>query len=187
MDNENPYTSPQLLVGAPIHYPASGYPRRRMRFWRVEQLKADMRAQPLSERESLPYLVVYAAFFTIASGFPNPGFNFLDAIGDSLSVVIAIVGTIVIYRQNGGIDGRFFLQRYFAIGFVVAMRCLVAIVIGMSVMLAILDSVGTIPDETSLYDLVFLVIAETFLYWRIAHHVRDLAESAPHAQSVAKP
>jgi hypothetical protein len=187
MDNENPYAASPLTSEAPTHNLTYKYPRRRMRFWRVERLKAEMRAQPLSERESLPYLVVYVAFFTIASGFPNPDFNLLDAIGSLLSVVITIVGTVLIYQQNGGIDGRFFLQRYFAIGFVVAMRCLVAIVGGMLALLAALDSLGMSSDETTLYDLVFIGIAEIIVYWRIAYHIRDLAESAPQSQSVAEP
>ena len=158
-----------------------------MRFWRVEQLKSEMRAQPLSERESLPYLVVYVALFTLASGFPNLGFNLLDAIGNLLSVVIAIVGTIFIYRQNGGTDGRFFLQRYFVIGFVVGIRCVAAIVAGMFVLIAVLDSLGILSDETTLYDFILMVIAEIFVYWRIACHVGDLAASTPQSKSVAEP
>lgn len=187
MDNENPYAVPQLTVESPDHYLIYGYPRRRMRFWRVERLKAEMRAQPLSERETLPYLVVYVAFFTIVSGLPNPDFNLLDAVGHLLSVVIAIVGTIFIYWRNGGMDGRFFFQRYFAIGFVVGIRCLVAIVVAMFTLIAILDSVGRLSDQTTFYDFIFIVIADIIIYWRIAYHVRDLAQSTPQPQSVAEP
>lgn len=187
MDNENPYSAPLSTVEAPDHYLTHDYPRRRMRFWRVEQLKAEMRAQPLSDREALPYLVVYVALFATASGLPNPGFNLWDAIGNLLSIMIAIVGTICVYQQNGGIDGRFFLQRYLAIGFVIGMRCLVAIVVGMFALVAILDSLGMFSDQTTLYDFVFMVVAEIIIYWRIASHVRDLAESTPQRQSVAEP
>ena len=187
MDNENPYATPQLPDAQPDHHLRYGYLRRRMRFWRVEQLKAEMRDQPLSERESLPYLVAYIAIFTIASGFPKSNFNFLDTVGSVLSFVIAIVGTIFIYRQNGGNGGRYFLQRYLAIGFVVGMRCLVAIVVGMIALIGILESFGLFSDQTTPYDLVFTVMAEIIVYWRIGYHVRDLAESTPQPQLVAKP
>lgn len=35
-----------------------------MYFWRVEELKTEMAARPLSEREALPYLVVFVALST---------------------------------------------------------------------------------------------------------------------------
>jgi len=171
----------------PSAYLTYGYPRRRMRFWRIEQLKAEMQAQPLSEREALPYLVVYVALCTLASGLPVPGFNVLDAIGAALGVAIAIFGSIFVYQQNGGIDGRFFLQRYFAIGFVVALRCLVALVAGMFVLIAVLDSSGRLLDETSVYEFVYMLIAETVIYWRIGYHVRELAMAASNIQTVAEP
>lgn len=168
MDNNNPYAASQPSGDVPNQHLAYGYPRRSMRFWRIEQLKAEMRAQPLSERESLPYLVVYVALFSLVSGFPNLNFNLLDALETSLSVLIAVVGTILIYRQNGGVNGQFFLQRYFAIGFVVAIRCLVAIVVAMFGLIIVLDLLGVLTDETSWYDLIFIVAAEMLLYWRIA-------------------
>jgi hypothetical protein len=180
MDTENPYAASHSSGEAPVHDLTYRYPRRRMRFWRIERLKAEMRAQPLSERESLPYLVVYVALFTIASGFPNPNFNLLDAIDTLWSVMIATLGTIFIYQQNGGIDGRHFLQRYFAIGFVVSMRCLVAIGAGIFMLYAALDRLGMSSDETTLYDLVITGIAGIIVYWRVAYHVRDLADSTLH-------
>jgi len=187
MENDNPYATPPTTGITPDAYLTFGYPRRRMRFWRIERLKAEMRAQPHSERESLPYLVAYVALFTLGGGFPISGFNLFDAIGLALSVAIAISGTIFIYKQNGGVDGRFFLQRYFAIGFVVALRCLVAIVAGTFVLIAVLDSLGRLSDETSVYDFLYMVVAQMLIYWRIGYHIRDLASLATHTQSVAEP
>lgn len=187
MSNDNPYAAPQPSDGITNQYLTYGYPRRQMRFWRIEQLKAEMRAQPLSERESLPYLVLYVALFTLVSGLPNPDFNLFDAFESLLSVIIAIVGTILIYQQNGGINGQFFLQRYFAIGFVVALRCLVVLVAAMLALIVVLDSLGMLEDDTTWYDLIIIVVAEMLLYWRIAHHVRDLAESTPQNDSLAEP
>ncbi len=175
MEPNNPYAAPTPPPDATDQYLASDYPRRKMRFFRIEQLKAEMRAQPLSERESLPYLVLYVAFFTLASGLPVLEFNLFDGLDTLLSVVIAVVGTILIYRQNGGINGQFFLQRYFAIGFVVSLRCLVVIGVAMLFLVIVLDSLGMLIEETTWYDLILVVAAELLLYWRIAHHVRDLA------------
>jgi hypothetical protein len=177
MENDNPYAAAHVTPDSSTVELSWRYPRRRMRFWRIEQLKAEMRAKPLSDRESLPYLLFYVALAAVASGLSDANPNLLDAMGTFLSVVITIAGTITIYRQNGGIHGQFFLQRYFAIGFVVGVRCFVALGAGMFAMTAFLDSLGRLSDETTLYEFLFLVVAEVTFYWRLARHVRDLADS----------
>jgi hypothetical protein len=54
-------------------------------------------------------------------------------------------------------------------------------------LIVVLDSLGTLTDETTWYDLIFIVAAEMLLYWRIAQHVRDLANSTLHIDPVAEP
>jgi hypothetical protein len=183
MQDDNPYAAPTPSAASPNHYLAFGYPSRRMRFWRITQLKAEMRVQPLSERESLPYLVLFVASSSLVMGLPQSGFNAFDALDTLLSVMIAIVGTIFVYRRNGGIHGEYFLQRYLAIGFVVGVRCIVALLALMIPMIIALDTLGMLSDQTSWIDLLFSVVIQWFVYWRTGYHVRDLArmDSAPAA------
>ena len=83
-----------------------------MYFWRIEQLKTEMAARPLSEREALPYLVVFVALSSAVAYIPQTTQNLWDGVGTVWSVLLAVVGTIYIYRQNGGAGGQHFLQRY---------------------------------------------------------------------------
>ena len=52
-----------------------------MYFWRIEQLKDQLIARPLSDREALPYLLVFVGL-TAALGFiPGEGLNVWDHVG----------------------------------------------------------------------------------------------------------
>jgi hypothetical protein len=147
-----------------------------MHFWRIEKLKAEMAARPLSEREALPYLVVYVGLFAAVGYIPQTITNVWDGVGAVWSVALAVFGTIYIYRQNGGADGQHFLQRYFAIGWVVTIRWLVILIlvaIAFFTLMAVLESEA---EETTWYEFVFLAVVEAVVYWRIGYHVRDLAQ-----------
>lgn len=80
-----------------------------MYFWRLERLKREMAIRPLSESETLPYLVAYVAFTTALFFIPYTFSNVWDTLGAVFSTVLAVVGTIYVYRQNGGADGQYFL------------------------------------------------------------------------------
>jgi hypothetical protein len=147
-----------------------------MYFWRIEKLKSEMAARPLSDREMLPYLVVFAALSSAAGYFPQPSQNLWDALGAVGSVLLSVVGTIYIYRQNGGASGQHFLQRYFAIGWVVTIRWLVVMALAAAVYFGTLIAVDADTESTHWYDVLFQTVIPAVIYWRIGHHVRDLAQ-----------
>lgn len=149
-----------------------------MYFWRIEKLKTEMAARPLSEREVLPYLVVFVGLFTAFGYLPQAVTNVWDGLEAVWSVALAVFGTIYIYRQNGGADGQHFLQRYFAIGWVVTIRWLAILVLAGAAFVALAEALGSETEETTWYDFVFLALVEAVVYWRIGHHVRDLAQRA---------
>ena len=146
-----------------------------MYFWRIEKLKTQMAARPLSQREELPYLVVFVALSAAAGYIPQATRNVWDDLGAVWSVLLAVVGSIYIYRQNGGPSGQHFLQRYFAVGWVVALRWLVVFIGACVAFYGTLAAVGADIDNTHWYDFLFLAVVETVIYWRTGHHVRDLA------------
>ena len=147
-----------------------------MYFWRLEKLKAQLAGQPLSERQALPYLIVFVAMFTAVSYIPATVTNVWDRLGALWSVAMAVLGTIYIYRQNGGAEGQHFLQRYLAIGWVVGIRWLVIIALAMVEFIALLTALGADIGDTTWYEFLFVALAEAVVYWRIGYHVRDLAE-----------
>lgn len=145
-----------------------------MYFWRIEKLKTEMATRPLSERETLPYLIVTVAIASIPAG-NDGGWQVFDAI---VAVVLEVLGAIYIFRQNGGATGQHFLQRYFAVGWVVSLRCVPAAVVAAGVCVVAMASTVGISDENTqwpLFLILFRVVVWTGFYWRIGHHVRDLA------------
>ena len=79
-----------------------------MYFWRIEKLKSEMAARPLSERDALPYLVVFVGLTAAVSFVPATMTNVWDGLGAAWSVLLAVIGTLYIYRQNGGAGGQHF-------------------------------------------------------------------------------
>ena len=147
-----------------------------MYFWRIEKLKTELVAHPLSERETLPYLVVFVGLSAAVGYIPQTMSNVWDGLGAAWSVALAVVATIYIYRQNGGAGGQHFLQRYFAIGWVVAIRWLVVFILATVAFYGTLAAVGADTESTHWYDFLFLAVVEAVIYWRIGYHVRDLAQ-----------
>lgn len=146
-----------------------------MYFWRIDKLKAEMAARPLSEREALPYLVVSVALYVAGGFIPPTSTNVWDGLGAVWSVALAIVGTIYIYRQNGGAAGRHFLQRYFAIGWVVFLRWLPLVVLMSVAFFPLKALLSEDVEETTWDEFLFIAVVEAVIYLRIGHHVRDLA------------
>lgn len=147
-----------------------------MYFWRLERLKREMAVRPLSESETVPYLVVYVTFTTALSSIPYSFSNVWDTLGAVVSTVLAVVGTIYVYRQNGGADGQYFLQRYFAISWIVTLRWLVIFIITILVFSILLELVGIWSEETTWYEFLFFTASEVIIYQRTGHHVRDVAQ-----------
>ncbi len=146
-----------------------------MYIWRIEQLKDRMLANPLNDREALPYLVAFVGLTAAVSFFPGERLNTWDHLGTGFGLILAVVGTIWIYRQNGGAEGRFLLQRYLAIGWVVGIRWMVALRAVGICFFAMLAALGFVSEGTTWYDTLFIAAAELVLYWRIGSHVRNVA------------
>jgi len=92
-----------------------------------------------------------------------------DGLEALWGILLAVVGTIYTYRQNGGAEGRHFLQRYFAVGWVVSVRWLAV---------SIPVSTAFYTESTHWYDPLFFAVVAAGFYWRMAHHVKDLAQRA---------
>src|SRR5690349_5211527 len=100
-----------------------------MYFWRIGHLEDHLVGRPLSDREILPYLIVVVGLSGAIGSIPNEMLNVWDHLGTILSVILGVLGTIWIYRQNGGVDGHHFLQRYLVIGWVVSIRWLAGLLV----------------------------------------------------------
>lgn len=151
-----------------------------MYFWQLRRLKRKITARPLSEREILPYLLVYLTLTTTIIFIPESSANVWDALSALSSIILTLVGSFYIYRQNGGANGQYFLQRYLALGWVVTFRWLLIFVITTVILLILLELVGvsTFSEEMTWYEFLYGTAWEAIVYQRIGHHVRDVAQGS---------
>lgn len=134
-----------------------------------------MAIRPLSESETLPYLVVYVTWTTVFSFVPDTFSNIWDILSATFSAFLTVVETIYIYRQNGGAEEQYFLQRYFAIGWVVTLRWILLVTVSTVIFFTLLELANVSSEETTWYEFLFVSIFEIIIYQRIGHHVRDVA------------
>jgi hypothetical protein len=121
---------------------------------------------------------VWVGSWSAVSYSAQPIENFWDGLEAVWSITLAIIATIYIYKKNGGASGEHFLQRYFALGWVAGIRCvLVVLLAGMAIHLVV-GRFGIETEDLPWYEFAFGAASEVLIYWRIGHHVGDLAARA---------
>ncbi len=147
-----------------------------MYFWRIENLKSAMAVRPLTDRESLPYLIASAALAVAGVYYPMPLATVWDGIETVCMFVAAILAVIYAYHRNGGADGQHFLQRYLAISWVIFIR-LITMVLTLSIAFhGALSMAGIDVEAAAWLDAAIPLIFQIVLYWRVGHHIGDLAQ-----------
>ena len=135
-----------------------------------------MATRTLTDREVLPYVVVFNVLTSAALMLPTLSVNRWDVAGAICSILLAIVGTLYVYRHNNGAAGENFLQRWLVIGWVVAVRWAALLVAMLVVLFVIAELVGEISEDTTWYELLVFAFWELIFYGRLAHHVGDVAQ-----------
>jgi len=110
--------------------------------------------------------------------YANP--NQYDTVGGVISLFIAVVGLWFIYICNGGKNGKRIIERYISIGWVIAVRFVILLLIPALVVAIILQEMymGGIPEETSLFDVVFIqAFSVIYILW-VAKHVNHVAKQS---------
>ena len=160
-----------------------------MYFFQYKPLKEKLSNRSLSDREALPYLVLFSALVALIGGVPIvEGFNEFDAISVCLSVIFAIGGTCYVYQQNGGKEGFNLIQKYVVLGWVVTFRCLLvflSVMIAVVIIAVVLEIGETGETETSGFEVVLTALFELIVYQRLGRHIRDTKNMA--TEQVSQP
>lgn len=154
-----------------------------MYFWRIENLKAELASRPMTDREVLPYFVIDAVLTSLALAVGSSSFNLWSGIDLTWGLGLALFGSMYLFRQNGGSQGSQFLQRTFAVGWVIGLRWC-AWVIPIYCVLLVTE---IIQDETNVVELFFNIVTNTILVQRIGVHLRDIAQRAPQTTTQTQP
>lgn len=151
-----------------------------MYFIKYHPLKEQLQTRTLTEKEALPYLVVFSALTTLICSLPIfDSFNQWDGVSALVNVSIAVWGAIYVYRENGGEEGFDFIQKFVVLGWVVSVRFLCAFMPAMIVISIIGEAFGlTSIDGTQPYDALVAAVAEIIFYERLGRHIKDTTAKA---------
>jgi hypothetical protein len=145
-----------------------------MYFWNIKALKESLSNEGLSENESFKYLLATLILFTLAS-FPFEYSNDMDTLSWLVELGIIAFGTFLCFRANGAAEGKFFLQRYLSLAWVLSVK-LIAFLIPFFIVLNIVLEAFGIPytESTSYIDVVVLAVISSAYYLRLAHHIKTV-------------
>ena len=147
-----------------------------MHFVLYHPLKHKLITNSLSDREALPYLIIYAVLFSLGSYTEAERLsNVYDIVSLCLSVIIVIGGTYYAYRQNGGKEGFNLIQKYLVLGWVVAIRFAIVLIPVVIVYLVVWEKLGM--PNLDFYAVLFGAAVKCIYYQRLGRHIRDTRET----------
>lgn len=145
-----------------------------MYFWKIDNLKNDLKNGPLTENESFKYLLATVIIYNL--GMLNFGENNQwNLYFNATTGLISILGTVYIYICNGGKNGQNFIQRYLSLAFVLSIRWLAIVLIPISISyFIILEIFFYLPDTTTPSDIVFFSFIYLSYFYLFRIHIKDL-------------
>ena len=146
-----------------------------MYFVKYQPLKQKLAERSLSDKEALPYLLIFTVLTVFVTSVPlYDNFNNWDVLTSILSIALAILGIIYAYKKNGGEEGYDFIQKYVVLGWVVFIRCFLVFLPIMVLCLIIGEYFNFISlDESNVFDVVIQCSFEIVLYQRIGKNIKD--------------
>ena len=162
-----------------------------MYIWRVKNLSEEFRAGTVTDRQQLPYLLVFVGLSCLASDSYINGWLACDALNsfDLLMLPLALItglgGTLLCYRaalpnKNG------FLARYICLGIPIFVRIIVLVILLIFSSFVVNDYLLTIPaidqylkaEETSIVDLIVFCMIEAVYFWWLYSAIRSSYNNA---------
>jgi hypothetical protein len=147
-------------------------------FWRIAQLKNELAAASVGQRESLLYLLWLGGVTTAAASLPLGEFNTWEYVDSATTLLAFLFGTLYVFSCNGGVAGRGFLVGYVSLNWVLGIRFLVLAAIPTIAAVVVVEAwlmPGGVPEATTPWESLSLVVLEVGFYVRLGHHFREVA------------
>ena len=155
-----------------------------MYFLRIEALKQELRAAPMSGRRALPYLVVWFVLMAVATQsawlIGTPSTNQWDYVSAAGTVLASLLGLLSAYHANGGADGQDLPARVLSLSWVLGWRLVVPVVVVAGVALAVLDPamLADPAPPTSPLEVALVLGCQVLFFWRLSAHLRQIGKTA---------
>ena len=152
-----------------------------MYFWNIEKLKTQLIERPLTDKETLPYLMLTMAFIPMGFMSQPAQPNMWDYVLLFINVVSGIAGAYWLYLKNNADAGNHFLQRYFTVGWVAGIRFIVFLIPVFIVLTGILFFTKSEPIFGEFMGFGGVLLSSALMltfYWYLGKHIADVAEKA---------
>lgn len=147
-----------------------------MYFWKTNELKEKLQDKPLTDREVLPYFIIFIISMSIPFSDSWEGYNFWDYFDELHLFLIPILGTIYAYLKNNGKNGTYFLQRYLSLGWVLCIRFTVLLIlILLSFLLIDYFIPGFLHSNTQWFESLIFLGVQVVYYYRLGFHIGNVA------------
>ena len=146
-----------------------------MYFWKVDNLVADFRADKVTSKEEMKYIIghcilLYSSTWLV-SALALPGYNTFDYAALFSEAFLSVLGIYLCYRINSAGDNKDFAARMVCISFPVSVRMLALLVI-LTVILYF--SVG-LRNATEWWDVVLTAAWMSIGIWYLCRKIKDVS------------
>ena len=146
-----------------------------MYFWKIKNLKQDIKAKKLTKKDKNLYLIFFTLLYISLLFQSIIQINSLWNIEMVLlQIVISILGIIYAYVQNGASAGQDFLKHFTSVGWVFLLRSLFFMSIGMLNLYVMTHLFGLEELFSAKNAIIVAMVFELLLYWRIGSHIKSL-------------
>ncbi len=151
-----------------------------MHIWKIDDLKEDIKSGAYTEKDGFVYFLVCMTLGLVGIEatryLPVESLNIWDYVRSMGTIIVVLIGTIFVFRANGGSKGSAFLGRFFGVAFVVGIRFLVIFLllgIGFGINFVLTSSGDEQLVTTPMQTITFLLCLFA-MFWRICRHMEDI-------------
>lgn len=145
-----------------------------MYFFKYQPLKERLKNRMISDREALPYLLLFGGLEALVLSMPaSSETNKWDVIERILYVIVTMAGILYVYRKNGGSTGYDIIHKFVVLGWVVAVRYFIFVLPVAGLIYFTAYYYGLSGEKTTVFDAVFSIVLSIIYYERLGRHISD--------------
>jgi len=127
-------------------------------------VRVELRAEEFADGEIAPYFFAYAILESVMWIFAFGEANPWDIAASVASVVITVFGILYLKKKNGDTFGNGFLNKRFALGWVIGVRIILIVIpsaVALFAVATIIGGEGAVDPAGAL----FVIMVEVLFYW----------------------
>ena len=145
-----------------------------MYIWKTNKLAEDLKENKVSQTDFKRYYLISSVILSISVYFlsiearPYPVVCFFETVG---VIIVTIFGLNLIFKANGGDDGKDYLNRVISLSLPVMIKSMViAFLIG--IVIGILELSGISKEYLEYCISLSIVFVDALILWRVKVHVQ---------------